>query len=216
MKKITYKSITAMMMAGAFSLAMSSCGNGGNSAATGTDSSASGSTSTMATTTPPAMPADTSHPATAAPAAQGMTDQDFITKASAANLAEINAHKAAGSHAMSAEVKSLAKHMLADHEKLGSDVKAYAAKKKLTVSTEPPADKKQMLDDVNSKKGKDWDAAYLDAQEADHKEVIAMFQSAQGSVTDPELKDMITKTIPQLQMHLQMVQDTKSKMNSMK
>src|SRR5689334_17919506 len=41
----------------------------------------------------------------------GMTDQDFVTRASAMNIAEINAHKAAATHAVTADVKMHAKHM---------------------------------------------------------------------------------------------------------
>jgi putative membrane protein len=141
----------------------------------------------------------------------GMTDQDFVTKASAANIAEINAHKAAGTHAMSADVKMHAKHMLTDHMKLGDDMKALATKKGLTLSTDPPADKKKMLDDLNTKKGKDWDMGYLDAQVQDHNEAIALFEQGSTSVKDADLKALIDKTLPTLRSHLQMVQEAQAK-----
>lgn len=150
---------------------------------------------------------------TGAMAATGISDQDFVTKASSANTAEIAAHKAAGTHATSADVKMHAKHMLTDHMKMGDEMKALASKKGLTVSTEPPADKKQMLDDMNAnKKGKDWDIAYLDAQVKDHEEAIALFESGSAGVKDADLKAMIDKTLPTLRDHLQMVKDAQAKM----
>jgi len=78
---------------------------------------------------------------------------------------------------------------------------------------EPLADKKQALDDMNAnKKGKDWDAAYVDAQIADHQEAISKFEAAQNTVTDPDLKNLITQALPTLHDHLKMVQDLKASM----
>jgi len=155
-------------------------------------------------------------PATApqtAPAADPAANQNFVNEASAMNLAEINAHKAAEAHAVNSDVKMHARHMLTDHQKLGDDMKALADKKGWTVATEPLTDKKQTLDDMNAnKKGKDWDAAYVDQQIADHQEAISKFEAAQNTVTDPDLKNLITQALPTLRDHLKMVQDLKANM----
>lgn len=135
-------------------------------------------------------------------------------KASSANVAEVAAHKAAATHATTADVKMHAKHMLADHQKLGDEMKALATKKNMQVSMDPPADKKQMLDDMNAnKKGKDWDMAYLDAQVKDHQEAISLFENGSKSVKDADLKALIDKTLPTLRDHLKMVQDAQAKMS---
>lgn len=140
-------------------------------------------------------------------------DQEFVTEVIAANMAEIDAHTAAQTHAASAEVKAHAKHMLGDHQKMGEEMKAYAQKKNYPIPTAAPDDDKKELDDMNNdKKGADWDKAYLDEQEKDHEKTISKFEDAQDDVADPELKDMITKTLPTLRAHLQMVKDAKAKM----
>ena len=194
-------------------LALSSCGD---KAADTSTSTTTDSKTTMAaapdTTTKTTAPATTTP---TPPAEAKMTNADFVMKASAVNMAEIDAHKAAIAMG-GADVKMHAKMMLADHTKMGNDVKALATKKNWTLATDAPADKKQMLADVKMKKGKEFDMAYLDAQENDHKEVIAMFQKAQNDVDDADLKALIGKAIPQLESHLKMVQDAKAKMGASK
>lgn len=140
-------------------------------------------------------------------------DQDFATKASSGNLAEIRAHQAALDKAVTPDVKKHAQMMLTDHKKMDADMKALASKKGLTLASEPRADKVKMQDDMNAtKQGKDWDMGYVDAQIQDHKETIALFENGEASVQDAELKTLITTTLPKLRAHLKMVEDAKSKM----
>lgn len=186
----------------ALAASLASCGNN-NSSTTNADS-----TSTTTVTAP--APMDT---APMTPPANTMTDQDFVTKASAANATEIAAHKAAQSHAKSADVKQDAKHMLADHEKLGNEVKALAAKKNWTLSGGPTPEQQQQLDEMNKKSGADWDKAYIDNQLQAHQDAINLFETASTSVQDSDLKALINKTLPTLRDHLKMVQVLQAKMN---
>ncbi len=196
----------------ALAIGLASCGDNSTTTSTTTTDSNADTKATMSAQ--PAMPpADANANMAAQPADAGMTDQDFVTKASSMNIAEVNAHKAAQTHATTADVKMHAKHMLTDHTKMGDEMKALASKKNMQVSAEPPAEKKQMLDDMNaSKKGKDWDMAYVDAQVNDHNEAIALFEKGSASVKDADLKALIDKTLPTLRDHLKMVQDAQAKM----
>jgi len=183
---------------------LASCGNNNNNTST------ADSTSTTTSTAPAAAPMDSG---AGMNTANAMTDQDFVTQASSANAAEIAAHKAAQTHAKSADVKADAKHMLADHQKLADEVKKLATSKGLTLSDAVPADKQQQLDDMNKKTGTDWDKAYLDNQVQAHQEAITLFENGSSSVKDPDLKALIDKTLPTLRSHLQMVQDAQAKLN---
>jgi len=99
-------------------LGLGSCGDDSSTTTTSSDSS---------TVSAPA-------PAAPVPAPDPAANQNFVTEASAMNLAEINAHKAAGTHAVNGDVKMHAGHMLTDHQKLGDDMKALADKKGWTVA----------------------------------------------------------------------------------
>jgi putative membrane protein len=192
----------------ALAVSLSACGDNTSTTTTTTDSNME--SQSMATASPDQMVvADTGM---SGMANAGMTDQDFVTRASSMNVAEINVHKAAQSHATTADVKAHAKHMLTDHQKMGDEMKALAERKNMTVSSDPPAEKTRMLDDLNTRKGKDWDMAYLDAQVNDHNEAISLFESGSASVKDADLKALIDKTLPTLRDHLQMVKDAQAKM----
>lgn len=200
----TFTKSFGVLLAG--SLTLFACNNGSDTSTTTRDTTAT------ATDTKPMM-APSSDSGTTSTNNNKMSDADFVMKASAVNMAEVNAHKAAQTHATTADVKAHAKHMLEDHTRLGNDMKALATKKGWATATDADPSKTQALNDMNSnKKGKDWDAAYLDAQENDHKEAISMFEKAQNDVQDADLKALITQALPKLRDHLQMVQDAKSKM----
>lgn len=201
--KTTFKGLSLLLVAG--TLMLTACGNEESSTTTSTTTD----TAVGATSTPP--PAETASSATTATPSTENNDGKWVSDVVAMNMAEINAHTAAQSHATTSDVKMHAKHMLTDHKKMGDEMTAYASKKNITLPTAPPEDKVKMLDELNTKKGKDWDMGYLEAQVNDHKETIAKFESGEQTVTDPELKAMITKTLPTLRDHLKMVEDAQAK-----
>lgn len=206
-----FKHLAYLLLSGTMLTAMACGGDGADDAAADND--------TMTTMTEPAAPAAPA-PADSAPASDGTNglvntgnpDQDFATNAAAMNLAEIRAHQGALDRAATDEVKKHAQHMLTDHKKMDADMKALASKKNMTLPTEPRQDKVRMQDEMNqTKQGKDWDMAYIDAQIADHQEAISLFENGEKTVQDAELKSLITSTLPKLRSHLKMVEDAKAK-----
>ena len=204
-----FKHLSYLMLSGMLVTAMA-CGSNTNDAAADND------TTIITDAMAPAPPVMDDTMAGADSMTIGTTanpDQDFAAKASAANLAEIRAHQAAVDRAVTADVKKHGQHMLTDHKKMDADMKALASKKGLTLASEPRVDKVQMQDEMNrAKQGKEWDAAYIDAQIQDHKEAIALFEEGEKSVQDAALKSLIKSTLPKLRSHLKMVEDAKSKM----
>lgn len=198
--KHALKNIGQLLLAGSLAL-LTACGNG-----TGTGAN----NDTVATT-------DNNMPMNDTMMANNNTNADadvqFVSDAVAANLAEIAMHKAAGTHAVTADVKAHAQHMLTDHNKLLDDLKAYASKKGYSVPTEAPADKKEELDKMNQeKKGQDWDKEYLDKMEDDHEKDISKFEKAEKDVQDSELKSLVSAALPTLRSHLAMVEEAQKKM----
>ncbi len=215
--KHTLQQAAYLMLSGSLVFAMA-C-NDGNDAGTGTDDSTGQAMNNTNTTTEPTAGTNTTGTGDSGMGMNnstdpGISDQDFVNRATMNNIAEIAAHQAAvGGKATTAEVKKHAQMMLTDHKKMGEDMQALARKKNMNLPTDAPADKKQMLEAMNrDKKGKDWDMAYIDQQIADHKETISLFEQGEGSVQDAELKSLITATLPKLRSHLQMVEEAKGKM----
>lgn len=134
----------------------------------------------------------------------GNPDEDFLEDAVELNTKELRALMM-GQKMGGAETKKHSTHMIADHKKLGADVKAYLAKKNLTLDGVDTADTK--MDLADDKTGADWDKDFADLMVSDHEKTISRFEDAQDDVKDPELKAMIEKTLPTLRSHLTMAKE---------
>lgn len=135
-------------------------------------------------------------------------EQDFVSDVVKANRHEIMMLQDGIDHGTSKTLKANATKMLADHKKMGDEVMAYASKKNLALPEED-----HDMDHIDAKAGKDWDKEWADDMVDGHEKTISRFEKGQNDVTDPELKDMITKTLPTLHNHLDM---TKQLQNSLK
>lgn len=191
--KLAFRHTGFLALSCALSLTVLSCG--GNSASTTTNADSTSSVTTM--------PADTSNNMAAS-----NKDADFVNDAVTSNAKEM-AWLQAGIDNGGKDVKDDAKTMMKDHKDLADKMKDYASKKNITL----PADQDYSKDvDMGNKKGKDWDKAWTDKMVDEHQKTIDKFQKAQNDVTDPDLKTIITNTLPTLQKHLDMCKQLQGKM----
>lgn len=138
-----------------------------------------------------------------APPAQALSPQQFVMKASASGLAEVNLSRLAQERATSPEVKQFAQHMVKDHSKANTQLLQLANTERI-----PPAqrmdEKHQMLfERLSQLKGQDFDRAYMTAMLQDHEQAVSLFTSAEKSLTDKNLQAFAAKTLPTLKEHLQ-------------
>ena len=68
------------------------------------------------------------------------------------------------------------------------------------------------MDKLSKMNGGAFDKAYMNDMVADHKKDIAEFQKEANSGKDPDVKAWASKTLPTLQSHFSMTQDTEQKM----
>ena len=158
-------------------------------------------------------------PAPTTPAPAALTDANIAALLDAANAADSAAGKIASTKGTRADVKDFGRMMMRDHHalrKMGQDLV-----KKLNVTPAMPAgDTSQMAaqhwqDSLNAMpKGSAWDKAYIDHEVSYHQAVIQTAQTAEGAAQNAELKDLITKAIPNLQAHLTKAQDIQGKLNA--
>jgi putative membrane protein len=69
-----------------------------------------------------------------------------------------------------------------------------------------------VVDKLNGLSGAEFDKAYVDAMLADHEEDVALFKSEADGGKDADVKAWAGKTLPSLQMHLDMIKGIKAKM----
>lgn len=158
---------------------------------------------------------------TSAPSSNEMTnskvstmtgDTDFMTKAALGGMAEIELGKLAATKAQSAEVKQFAQKMVTDHTKAADELKAMAGEKNFSMPIRLDAKHQAVLDKLNGLSGAEFDKAYVEAMVADHEETVATFRSEAEGGKDADVKAWAGKTLPILQMHLDMIKGIQAKM----
>jgi putative membrane protein len=145
----------------------------------------------------------TGSPGTTTVVKMSQKDVNFIQKAAGGGAQEIANGKMAESQAKSAEVKSVAARMVADHTRLNKELTALANKKGVNFNT--GSVKAQNLGSGN------FDALYLKWLEEVHRTDIADFERAAKSSDDSELKAWASRSLPTLKQHLAMVQSAEKK-----
>ncbi|MDX8468587.1 DUF4142 domain-containing protein [Mesorhizobium sp. VK23B] len=132
--------------------------------------------------------------------------QTFAATVPNANEFEIQSSKLAEQKSASADVKAFAGQMIADHTKIGEDFKAALSQGQTTSSIKPsdPAlqpREQQMLGELKSASGKDFDQKYIEMQTDAHKDAVALFSTYANSGDDPAIKEFAKKELPVLKMH---------------
>lgn len=132
--------------------------------------------------------------------------QNFVSAASAAGMAEIDAAKLALKKSQANDVKTFAQHIIDDHTKANAELKAIAQKQKLEMADEPG-----MVDQAKAKvldvRDESFDAAYASNQVSAHEDAVKLFTDAANNSADTEIKAFAQQTLPVLQQHLEMAQE---------
>lgn len=159
------------------------------------------------------MATDTATPDTTTTSAGSLspTDAEFVSKAAMGGLAEVQYGNLALQKAQSADVKSFAQKMVTDHGAANQELQALATSKGATLPTELTGTHKAGYDHLNMLSGAEFDKAYMQHMVADHQTDIAEFEKAANSATDSELKAFASKTLPILQQHKQLADETMKK-----
>lgn len=198
------KKITIPVCLAAFLAFGTGCGSNQGSDSTTNDSVQT--TENSATTT-----ADSTMGANTSSADTSMADdRDFVLEAASGGLMEVELGKMAATNASSPKVKEFGRMMVTDHTKANTELKAVAAKKNITVPASPAEKQQKNIDDLKTKKGADFDKAYVDLMVDDHKEDVGKFEDESKNGKDADVKAFASKTLPVLNKHLEhikMVQD---------
>ena len=126
-------------------------------------------------------------------------------------MLEVKLGELALKKAKSEDVKMLGQHMVTDHTKANKELMALASKKAIKLPTTLSSEGQMSYDALSKKMGSDFDKAYAMQMVKDHEKVVAKFKMESGSGEDSDLKSWATKTLPTLEHHLMMSQETDNK-----
>ncbi|AZO22263.1 MULTISPECIES: DUF4142 domain-containing protein [unclassified Mesorhizobium] len=132
--------------------------------------------------------------------------QTFVATVPNANAFEIQSSKLAEEQSASDDVKDFARQMIEDHTKAGDDFKAAMSQGQTTASIKPAGPgmqpkEQQMLGELKSASGKEFDQKYIKMQTDAHKDAVALFSTYAKSGDDPAMKEFAKKELPVLKMH---------------
>jgi len=114
----------------------------------------------------------------------------------ASNQTEIAAGKLAQKNTENAAVVRYGRMLVREHGAADSKLVAFAHKRALALTGEA-AD----LSELESKKGAEFDAAFLTMMVKNHGEAIALVAAAKETCEDREVRAILDQTLPRLQRH---------------
>ena len=153
---------------------------------------------------------DAKHTMDSASAAKG-ADAKFAIEAAKGGLMEVEMGRMAADHATNADVKAFGQRMVTDHTKANDELKTIASQKGITLPTSLDAAAKAKMDKMSKMSGEAFDKAYMDDMLKDHKHDVAEFRKEANGGKDADIKGFAGKTLPTLEEHLKMAQDTHAK-----
>jgi putative membrane protein len=127
---------------------------------------------------------------------------EFLVRAANSGMAEVELAKTAQAKATLSEVKNFAAMLEKDHSAANSQVKSFASQRNVTLPDTISGDKREMINDVEKRSGKDFDKEYLDRMIRSHSDGIDLFENTRANATDVDIKNFADKTLPTLKMHL--------------
>ena len=141
-------------------------------------------------------------------------DIEFATKAAEGGLMEVQFGELAQQQAASDEVKQFGQRMVEDHGKANDQLKQIAQDKGIDLPQELSDEAQQKYDELQQKSGDEFDQAYMDEMVSDHEKDVSEFQQYAETGQDPDLTSFAEQTLPVLEEHLQLAQQTQERVTA--
>ncbi len=184
------------------------CNNSGDSSTT-TDTTTTSTTTTDTSSGMANMP-DTSSVSSsmntnAAPLAE--MDKNFVMKAAAGGMMEVELGNLAQQNAASQRVKDFGAMMVKDHGQANQELMSFASRRNVVLNQDSlMSAHKSEMDKLKSKTGAEFDKAYMSMMVKDHQKDVNEFEKASKMCKDQECLAFAGKTLPVLKTHLDSAQ----------
>ena len=132
-------------------------------------------------------------------------DRTFVMQAGQTGMLEVELGRLAVQRGSSPGVKQYGQEMVEDHTRANQELMQLAMQKKVELPTEMSTQNTAMIDRLSGLSGTSFDTAYKQAMIDSHNQAIALFQAQSQQGQDPQLKAWATQKLPNLQAHLEMV-----------
>jgi putative membrane protein len=132
-------------------------------------------------------------------------DRNFVMQAGQLSMMEVELGRLAVQRGSSAGVKQYGQQMVEEHTQANQELMQVAMQKGVKLPTEMSSQNTALMERLSGLSGRSFDTAYKQAMIDSHNQAIALFQAQSQQGQDPDLKAWATQKLPNLQAHLQMV-----------
>ena len=136
------------------------------------------------------------------------SEANFLQKASAGGMAEVQMAQLAREKAMRDEVKQFADRIIADHTKANDEITALGTSNGVKLPGGPTKKQTRELDKLRGLSGPDFDREYMKHMVKDHKEDLEDFRKVAKKHKPDDVSEFAKRTVPVLEEHLRMAQVT--------
>jgi len=140
-------------------------------------------------------------------------DSKFVVKATSGVTMETELGTYAGKNAVTPGVKMFGENMVKDHSKDKEMLTKLASAKNITIPARTGEDFQQNINKITSKKGIEFDKAYMSFMVSDHKDDISEFEKEAKEGNDADVKAFAAKGLPILKHHLSMAKSLNDQLN---
>jgi putative membrane protein len=178
--------------------------------------------STLSLAAQSSTPASKANPATATKSAQTAAektanpDARFVMGVAEGGMAEIELGQLAADKASNAQVKEFGHQMMADHTKMGNELKPLAASKDIMLPTSVSARDKATKDRLAKLSGASFDRAYMAEMVKGHLSASMDFRKEATSGHDPQIKEWAARTLGTVDEHLKAAREIQKELGSPK
>jgi len=130
-------------------------------------------------------------------------DNKILMDLAQANMVEIESGRLAQTRSQSEQVKNFAQRMIDDHTKAQAEVQQLADARNIALPKKLGLMNRARVNRLGGLSGEAFDRAYMErAAVAEHKKTHDMLRQAETRAKDPELKDLVARTLPIVDQHL--------------
>jgi putative membrane protein len=140
--------------------------------------------------------------------------QEFVEKAGASGLSEVEMGELGAKKAKNGQVEAFAKRMVEDHTKANQELQTAIKGKGVQVPSSRTAMHKAAVEKFQQQDaGKNFDRDYMGQMVKDHEAAIELFEAAADDEKfDLDLRAYAKRTLPTLREHLKQAQTIQSKL----
>jgi putative membrane protein len=138
--------------------------------------------------------------------------QTFVAAATQTGLLEVEAGKLAMTKGSSSKVRDFAQRVVADHQETTAELKVLAGRIGVRTPTQLDAEHLATLQKLETKSGKEFDAAYSEEMATGHQHTVSLFRQASVATgMEASLQAFAKDVLPTLEEHSRLAAQLRSK-----